>query len=181
GSLVYFEDRTEGVPLPKDWDGESRLRERDLTWDELWERRQKHLGTIQQLQGEVDQVAARLATEGPPADLAQHLKNLQQLQTAERFHVLFIEIELLMRPALALGCFFFIVIACPVGIWFGRSDYLSSFITCFMPIVFLYYPLLLCGTGVAKEGRLPHFVMVWAADALIATVGACLLWRLVRK
>ncbi len=48
--------------------------------------------------------------------------------------------ELHMRPALALGCLCFVLVGCPVGIWFSRSDYLSAFITCFLPIVVIYYP-----------------------------------------
>ena len=66
-----------------------------------------------------------------------------------------------MRPALSLGCLFFILVGCPVGIWFSRSDYLSAFITCFLPIVFVYYPLMLCGTGMAKEGRYNMIPLVW--------------------
>ena len=46
--------------------------------------------------------------------------------------------EYQMRPALALGCLCFVLVGCPVGIWFSRSDYLSSFITCFLPIIVLY-------------------------------------------
>jgi lipopolysaccharide export system permease protein len=66
--------------------------------------------------------------------------------------------------------------------WFSRSDYLSSFITCFLPIVMFYYPLTLCGTQMAKEGRLGHMVLlVWSADILIASVGAVLFWRLLRN
>ena len=62
---------------------------------------------------------------------------------------------MLLRPAIALGCLCFVLVGCPVGIWLSRSDYLSAFITCFLPIVFLYYPMLLCGTNFAKSGTLP--------------------------
>ena len=86
-----------------------------------------------------------------------------------------------MRPAVGLGCLCFVLVGCPVGIWFGRSDYLSSFITCFMPIVFFYYPLMLCGTGMAKEGRLAPAALVYGPDALVAALGAALFWRLLKN
>jgi lipopolysaccharide export system permease protein len=86
-----------------------------------------------------------------------------------------------MRPALALGCLFFVLVGCPVGIWFSRSDYLSSFITCFLPIVFIYYPLLLCGTGMAKDGKFDTAATVWIADALVGGAGLYLLWRLLKN
>ena len=76
---------------------------------------------------------------------------------------------------------FFVVVGCPVGIWFSRSDFLSSFITCFLPIVFVYYPLMLCGTNMAKEGRFNPMMMVWAANGVIGAVGLVLLAKLARN
>jgi len=72
------------------------------------------------------------------------------------------------RPALALGCLCFVLVGCPVGIWFSRSDYLSAFITCFLPIVLIYYPILLCGFNAARFGRVPPGPAIWAADVLMA-------------
>jgi lipopolysaccharide export system permease protein len=68
-----------------------------------------------------------------------------------------------------------------VGIWFSRSDYLSSFITCFLPIVILYYPLSLAGIGMAKEGKLPIIPLVWGPNAVIGLIGLVLFWRLHRN
>ena len=76
-----------------------------------------------------------------------------------------IETELHMRPALSLGCLCFVLIGCPVGIWASRSDYLSVFIICFMPTVFVYYPLLLAGLNMAKDGKLPP-ATAWLAEPL---------------
>ena len=39
----------------------------------------------------------------------------------------------------------------PVGILFARRDFLSAFITCFVPIIVLYYPLMLLGVNLGKE------------------------------
>ena len=86
-----------------------------------------------------------------------------------------------MRPALSAGCFCFILVGCPVGIWFSRSDYLSSFIVCFLPIVLLYYPLLLCGTGMAKDGRMDPMLLLWGANLIMALVGGVLFWRLMKN
>ena len=69
-----------------------------------------------------------------------------------------------MRPALALGCLCFVLVGCPVGIWFSRSDYLSSFITCFLPIIVVYYPLMLCGINLAKSGKMLTALAIWPAN-----------------
>jgi len=86
-----------------------------------------------------------------------------------------------MRPALSIGCFCFIVVGCPIGIMFSRGDYLGAFITCFLPIVLVYYPLLLAGTNMAKEGRYNEVVLVFAADVVIALCGLPLFRSLLKN
>src|SRR5205823_11595883 len=99
-----------------------------------------------------------------------------------RAELLSLEVEMHMRPAVGLGCLCFVLVGCPVGIWFSRSDYLSAFITCFLPIVFVYYPLLLCGLNLAKGSmRIPLAVSIWTADGLIALVALGLFRRLLRN
>ncbi len=169
GSFGNIEDKIWEVPLPINEEAERRAR--DLTWNEMLELRAGHQQAVRDMQ------AIKLQSPSNKAIV-------QDADNQIRYHAmqsLYIDVELMMRPALALGCFFFIVVGCPVGIWFGRSDYLSSFITCFMPIVFVYYPLMLCGTGMAKEGRINPVIMVWAADAVLGAIGIGLLQRLVRK
>ena len=58
-----------------------------------------------------------------------------------------------MRIALACGSFFFVLLGAPVGILFARRDFLSAFITCFVPIIILYYPLMLLGVNLGKDGH----------------------------
>ena len=89
-----------------------------------------------------------------PLDLPAFVKNLGTLRKQKRQEIAGLNTELQLRPALAVGCLCFVLIGCPVGIWLSRSDFLSAFITCFLPIVFLYYPVLLCGTNFAKGGRI---------------------------
>ena len=82
-----------------------------------------------------------------PTQAALHVENLKGKLKHSKQQYLFLNVELLMRPALSLGCFCFILVGCPVGIWLSKSDFLSSFITCFLPVAVSYYPLMLCGTG----------------------------------
>ena len=91
-----------------------------------------------------------------------------------------IYVEMLMRPALSMGCFCFILAAAPVAIWFSRGDYLGSFITCFLPIVCAYYPLVLAGTNMAKESRFNEVILVFGPNVLVAFAGVALLRWLLR-
>ncbi len=92
-----------------------------------------------------------------------------------------LELEWYLRPALAFGCIVFALIGCPVGMWANRGDYLSIFVVCFLPTLFSYYPLLLSGAGLARDGKLPMVVGVWAANALGLLVAGALTWRLVKR
>jgi len=76
------------------------------------------------------------------------------------------ETEIYMRMAMAWGSLFFVVLGAPVGIIFARRDFLSAFISCFMPIIMVYYPLILFGTNLGKEG-IVHPAMVWAGNGVL--------------
>ena len=80
-----------------------------------------------------------------------------------------------MRPALALGCLCFVLIGCPVAIWFQRRDYLSNFVTCFLPIVVVNYPLMMLAIHLGKDGRLDPDLGVWLGNLVLGTAGLALL------
>jgi lipopolysaccharide export system permease protein len=64
-------------------------------------------------------------------------------------------------------------IGAPFAIWLGQkgvSDGFSSFFACFIPILLLYYPLLMFGLQKAKHGYLPAN-SVWIANFCIVLVG----------
>lgn len=91
-----------------------------------------------------------------------------------------LETEKHVRVALAAGAFFFVLLGAPVGILFAKRDFLSAFITCFIPIIVLYYPLLVAGINMGKEGVAPHGV-VFAGDALLAFLAGFFALPPVRK
>ena len=90
-------------------------------------------------------------------------------------------LEYYMRPALAFGCICFALIGCPVGLWANRADYLSTFVICFLPTAFSYYPLLLSGGGLARDGSVPMLVGVWGANFVALSVSFVLIYRLIKR
>ncbi|MSR30905.1 MAG: YjgP/YjgQ family permease [Gemmataceae bacterium] len=180
GSKGYFEDRVWEVPLPTNYTSEANRRARDLTWQEILEKRADFQQELLQVQHEIQQGNQKIAQGDARPDLPLHVANLKDRILHIKEQKLFLNVELLMRPALSMGCFCFILIGCPVGIWISKSDYLSSFITCFLPIIVLYYPLQLCGIGLAKEGKIDPILMVWVANLLILGMGGILSWKIVR-
>jgi lipopolysaccharide export system permease protein len=178
---AYFDSRTFDVPLPRDFGAESQRRPRDLSWQELQGRRVELDEEMEKISALQSVTAAQVLLTDAPWDFPQHLTQVHERLHGFRMQQLAVDVELMMRPALSLGCLFFVLVGCPVGIWFSRSDFLSSFITCFLPIVFIYYPLMLCGTGMAKEGRLPPLPLVYGADAVVAAGGLLLFGRMLKN
>jgi lipopolysaccharide export system permease protein len=178
GSRSYFEDRTFDVEL-KDF-GPPKPKARDMTWVELAQGRQELRQKIEDDTAEISAVSAQMLLSGAAPDLPQHVQNLKERIRQTRHQDRLLYVEMLMRPALSLGCLCFILVGCPIGIMFSRGDYLGAFITCFLPIVIVYYPLMLAGTNMAKEGRLNEVALVFSADVAVA-LGGLLLFRWLLK
>ncbi|MCI0459633.1 MAG: LptF/LptG family permease [Gemmataceae bacterium] len=178
----FFVSRVWPVELPEDIkEAKKKQRPSAMTWEELHEALAKKVTQLEQLEAEIALTSARLALSKPPDELPKHLKNQRALQQQWRGERLNLELELQKRPAESLGCLCFVLVGCPVGIWFSRSDYLSAFITCFLPIVFVYYPLMLCGLNVARTGKVAPAFAIWAANAVMGVIALILFRRLVRK
>jgi lipopolysaccharide export system permease protein len=139
---------------------------------------------MQERRRELDEQLESAVAETRKADAIPgqeaHADNLRAKEKPIRAQIQHIYVEMLMRPALSIGCLCFVLVACPVAVWFSRGDFLGSFITCFMPIVIAYYPLVLCGTNMAKEARFNEWVLVFGPNVLVALVGLALLRWLVR-
>jgi lipopolysaccharide export system permease protein len=173
------------VDLPDSFGIDDNRRARDLTWSEILQKRQELEKKAAAYKARIAAGPAGLvAPESVPPDGADAVTTSRKPWTEEddyRQQIIWLNVELLMRPALSMGCFCFILVGCPVGIWLSRSDFLSSFIVCFMPIVLLYYPLMLCGTGMAKEGNINPLLLIWGANILMGAIGVTLFWRLLRN
>lgn len=199
GGATYFSFDKEKVPLPLPPLGAARkVRARELTNHQLLERRVELLQKIAELQAQIasgnlnpqqdslskavsipvnprgDKDKSKTAPPtprlAPEMELKFVIRELNELDT-----------EYATRPALALGCLFFVLIGCPVAIWFHKRDFLSAFVTCFLPIVIVYYPLMMFGINLGKEGRVNPMYMMWTGNVVLGLVGLVLLWRLTRR
>ncbi len=83
------------------------------------------------------------------------------------------------RWANGFSCLCFVLVGVPVAVRLRNSDVFTSFIICFLPILILYYPLLMLGIDRSKAGALPP-VFVWLGNALLALVGIWQLQKVIR-
>jgi lipopolysaccharide export system permease protein len=85
------------------------------------------------------------------------------------------ETESQLRVSMACGSLLFVFLGAPVGILFARRDFLSAFMTCFLPIIGFYYPLMLLGTNLSKEGLFPPYYSLWVGNGLLAVLAGFVL------
>ncbi len=91
-----------------------------------------------------------------------------------------LETERQRRISMAFGSLLFVVLGAPVGILFARRDFLSAFITCFVPIIVIYYPLMLFGINASKEGIWPTTQALWMGNLLLAVLAGFALPPVIR-
>jgi lipopolysaccharide export system permease protein len=83
------------------------------------------------------------------------------------------------RWSAGFSCLCFVWVGAPMAIWLRNRDFLTSFFLCFLPILVVYYPLLMFGVNGAKNGTIPTF-SVWVGNVLLAVWGVFLLRKVLR-
>jgi lipopolysaccharide export system permease protein len=91
-----------------------------------------------------------------------------------------LETEWWQRLSMACGSLLFVVLGAPIGIRFARRDFLSAFMTCFLPIITIYYPLMLFGVNMSKEGILPPYLSLWIGNVILAILAGLVLPPVIR-
>lgn len=179
GNVRDFQD---GVSFPLSTFRDTLVRPMNMTWEQMREKSAELRAERELRESQLETIKQQLAVN-PDANVEleplkkEHEIRIKETKRIERA----LRAESNMRPVLALGGIFFAIVAFPVGVWFHRADYLSTFVSCFLPIAFAYYPMVLAGTNLAKEGRLPAVISVWIADVATLIVGSIMLRRLFRQ
>ena len=173
------------IDLPEMLNAEEiRARPIAMDWDRLLPAAAGQRAKAAEIAAQRAEADRAAAAETDPANLqkfrVQDAIFQQQIKDAGR-NARNAEYEFHARPALAVSCLAFALIGCPVGVWFNRSDYLSTFVVCWIPTVTVYFPLFFAGGGLAKDGKIPMPLGVWLADAVVLGLAALLVTRLLKR
>jgi lipopolysaccharide export system permease protein len=83
------------------------------------------------------------------------------------------------RWSAGFSCLCFFWVGAPMAIRLRNSDFLTSFFLCFMPILAVYYPVMMYGIDGAKNGTIPPST-VWAGNLILFLWGGYLLRKVLR-
>lgn len=101
--------------------------------------------------------------------LVQRVKQRTKSMSGDERRYNKLRTEVQSRYAMSCSCFFFVLLGAPVAIRFGQTQFLKSFMICFVPIVCVYYPLMIGMMGQAKNGILPPWT-VWIGNVLVVAL-----------
>jgi lipopolysaccharide export system permease protein len=104
----------------------------------------------------------------------------RQQVAAARSRLYRIVMEPWRRWANGFSCLCFVLVGAPMAIRMRNADFLTSFFLCFLPILLVYYPVLMLGVSRVKSGSLPA-PAVWLGNILVMLWGAWLLRSVVRR
>lgn len=85
--------------------------------------------------------------------------------------------ELHNRFALSCSCFFFALVGGPFSIVQARRQFLTTFFLCFLPILLIYYPVVLLMMNLAKHGTVDPSWAMWIGNVILLLTA----WRVLGK
>ena len=76
------------------------------------------------------------------------------------------------------ACLGFALVGMPVAMLWRHADVLTNFFVCFLPILALYYPLLMLSDNLSTSGRPP--ICFWMANVVLVVPAVALLRWIIR-
>jgi len=83
--------------------------------------------------------------------------------------------EVFRRGALGVACAVFVFVGVPLGIRTRSGHLLSAFALACLPVLVLYFPLLIIAKSLAEAGKVPAGPALWAANVVVLLLGTVLM------
>jgi lipopolysaccharide export system permease protein len=91
-----------------------------------------------------------------------------------------LETEPYRRLSNGFTCLCFVLIGAPVAMLWRHTDVLTNFFVCFLPVLCIYYPLLMLGEDLSTSGKMPP-IFFWMGNVVLIATGIYLLHRIVKR
>jgi lipopolysaccharide export system permease protein len=182
GSMHFPNDEWE-QEIPLNDASRARVGAKTPSWLPLWaipEETVKQQALIERLDREMATLAAYQMLAGDFPDLANSgWADLASVRKQELGTLYRLMAEPHRRWSAGFSCLCFAWVGVPMAIRLRHRDFLTTFFLCFVPILLVYYPLLMYAAGGAKNGTMPAY-FAWAGNLLLLAWGGWLLRRVMR-
>jgi lipopolysaccharide export system permease protein len=178
GNRIWFVDERKPFPLPREI---SKPKARHMSIVDL--RREMEVNETQRekkLQLRDLEVAMALGVGNFQKFLEPDFRTHERVQNFIDEDVSKIRTEIHGRFAMSSSCFFFALLGAPFSILQAKRQFLTSFFLCFVPILLVYYPVVLLMMNLSKMGTADPAVVMWLANALVCMAAMHILMRVLR-
>ena len=170
---IWLAEETRALPLPG---GFNRAKPRHMSIETLKrklrdeELRQQDLEDQQAIQACFHMTTGNFA--GWNSDDAISKRSRLSLATHAKLRT-----EMHSRIAFSSSCFFFVLVGAPLAISQARRQVLTNFLVCFLPIIILYYPIVILCMSQSRSGSVDPAWAMWSGNLLLLLAGAVLVYR----
>jgi lipopolysaccharide export system permease protein len=110
----------------------------------------------------------------------QTLPEADGARLADLWHLIYrLQTEPYRRLSNGFTCLCFVLIGVPVAMLWRHADVLTNFFVCFVPILAVYYPLLMLSEDLSTSGKLWP-ISFWMSNTVFIASGILLLRRIVQ-
>jgi lipopolysaccharide export system permease protein len=181
GTMQFANEWEQKIPLNDA--SRARVGAKTPSWLPLWaipEEIAKQRALIERMDQEMAARAAYQMLAGDFSDLAggdwADRATIRKQETGTLYRLM---AEPHRRWSAGFSCLCFAWVGVPMAIRLRHRDFLTTFFLCFVPILLMYYPLLIYGGAGAKNGTIPA-CFAWTGDILLLVWGGWLLRRVMR-
>ena len=107
----------------------------------------------------------------------QDLIDYGYYQSVDRAKAAKLDTEIHSRLAMSTSCFFFVLLGGPFAIIRPRRQFLTSFLLCFLPILLIYYPVVLLMMNLSKTETVAPTWAMWIANGILLVAGIVVLHK----
>jgi lipopolysaccharide export system permease protein len=137
---------------------------------------------LKQLQGmvwEIEQQRTALIDRSQSPNLqdevrAEQLRKLDEQSKDRWWQIYRLRTEPYRRLSNGFACLCFVLLGVPVAMLWRHADMLTNFFVCFLPILAIYYPLLMIGEDLSTSGKFPP-ISFWMGNVTLILPGIFLL------
>jgi lipopolysaccharide export system permease protein len=132
---------------------------------------------VARLQAELEEIRRRPPVDAQ-ADETERKREQERIERTE-WRITRLRTEPYRRWANGFSCLCFALVGVPVAMLWRFENFLATFFVCFLPILVVFYPLLMIQEGLTTSGSLPP-ICFWMGDAVLLLAGMWLLRRVIQ-
>ena len=174
---MKFKKHEQAFPLPFEV---QKMKSRHLSLRDIRRKLEQIEGELEESRGFRDATLAMSLMLGDFEQLKDpEMYRYDNSKQKHRQELAILRTEQQSRFALSTSCFLFCLLGAPFAVLQAKRQFLTSFFMCFLPILLVYYPMVLLLMNLSKHESVPP-VTIWVANLLILIAAGIVIRKVLR-